>query len=229
MQTRSDLEQELLSQLMAADNSSLYSASRLTSLIKNAYLWATNLFIWNDLVRAKCTSTIAGNDYYDYPEEFRSDTIIRVEIDGEPYDQINYEDFLDFRRDNPNSTEKLFANFGRQLWVFPTPTANGANNMDLWGAIQADPLVNSTDVPIFSGNKESANESVVRKGFSVAIKRSDSTLSQSEEKAAVAELGRLNAIEVKGRQRQKRKNKPMLNVPDFFAQQGSSIGNFYRR
>jgi hypothetical protein len=229
MDTREDLEQELLSQLMAADNSSIYPAARLTQLIKNAYKWATNLFIWNDLVRAKCTGTIAGNDYYDYPAEFRSDTIIRVEIDGEPYDQINFEDFLQFRKDEPNSTEKLFANFGRQLFIFPTPTVTGDGNMDLWGAIQADDLVNSSTVSIFSGNKDSANESVVRKAFSVAVKRTDSALAKTEENGATAELSRLNQVEVKGRQRQKRKAHPMLNVPDFFAQSGSAIGNFFRR
>lgn len=230
MDTRSDLEQELLSQLQAADNSSLYSASRLTQLIKNAYIWATNLFIWNDLVRAKCTGTIAGNDYYDYPDEFRSDTIIRLEIDGVPYEQINYEDLLDFKRNNPNSDEKLFANFGRQVFVYPTPTTNGTNNMVLWGAIQADDLVNSTDVTIFSGNKESANESIVRKAFSVAIKRTDKATSKEEEKAAIDELTRLNLIESKGRQRQRRKQHPRFIVPDFFAGRGvTAVGNFYRR
>lgn len=228
MDTREDLEQELLSQLEAADNSSIYPASRLTQLIKNAYKWATNLFIWNDLVRAKCASTVAGNYYYDYPDEFRSDTIIALEVDGEDYEQINFEDFKTFKKDNPNSNEKLFASFGRQYFIFPTPTTNGTNNIDVYGAIQADDLVNSSSQSIFSGNKDSGNESVVRKAFSVAIKRADSSLSEKEEKAATAELGRLNAIEVKGRQRQKRKQHPRFNVPNFFAQGTSRVGNFYR-
>jgi len=55
MTTRADLEAELLTRLQVADNSTLFPSARLTSLIKNAYIWATQFVVWHDLVRARAT------------------------------------------------------------------------------------------------------------------------------------------------------------------------------
>lgn len=231
MTTRSDLETELLARLQGASNSTLYPPARLTSLIKDAYMWATQLFMWHDLMRAKTTNTISGNYYYDYPAEFRSESIMELEIDDVAYDRKNYEDYLDYKRDNPASDTKIFANFGRFFFVFPTPTTTGSANISAWGAIQADELSLSTSVPIFSYNKEEGNEAVIRKAFSVAIKRQDATLSVSEEQQASAILTRLSSAEQAHTQRNQRLNHPMLDVPDYF--QGRRVkvtaGNFSYR
>ena len=78
MDTRTEMETELVAQLQVASNSSLFPSTRITSLIQNAYKWATNLFIWTDLVKAKTTSTGTNQEYYDFPEEFRSNTVVRL-------------------------------------------------------------------------------------------------------------------------------------------------------
>lgn len=227
MRTRADMEAELLAQLQVANNSSMFPSTRITQLIKNAYTWATNLFVWVDLVRAKCTSTIAGQEYYDYPAEFRSGTIMRLEIDGVSYARKNYEDYLAYKERNPGDTFKMFANYGRFFFINPTPSSNGSNNMDIWGAIQADDLTNSTDTTIFSDNKEEGNEAIVRKGLSVALKRIDPKLSQTEETYATATLTKLHFDEAKATQRDQRIQHPKFAVPDFYADRNTtSYGNF---
>lgn len=220
MATRNDLVTELRDQLQAADNSTLYPESRLIKLIQDAYIWATQQFIWRDLVQGKITSTVANGDYYDYPEEFRSDTIIRMEIDGDPYERKNFEDFLDYRQNNPTSTRRIFANYGRWFHVFPTPTSNGSGNLTVWGAIHADDLDSESSETIFSNNKESGNEAVVRKALSVAIRRNDPKLAVSEELAAKGMLAELNQDEWAATHRDKRIQHPKFAVPDFF---GSSL------
>jgi len=220
MTTRSDLETELLARLQVATNSTLYPSARLTTLIQNAYIWATQLFIWHDLVRAMTTGTKVDHEYYDYPAEFRSESILQMEIDGDWYGRKNYEDYLDYRRDNPSTTKKMFASFGRRFFVNPTPTTLGSANISIWGAIQADALSLSSSVPIFSYNKEEGNEATIRKAFSVAVKRQDSNLSTSEENEAKAVLAKLSFDEQTNTQRNQRLNHPMLNVPDFFVGKG---------
>lgn len=227
LQTRADMETELLAQLQVANNSSMFPSARLTQLIKNAHTWATNLFVWVDLVRAKCTSTVSGQEYYDYPAEFRSGTIMRLEIDGESYKRKSYEDYLDFRENNPGSTLKIFANYGRFFFIHPTPTLTGSNNMSIWGAIQADDLSQPTSTTIFSDNKEQGNEAIVRKGLSVALKRIDPKLSQTEEAQATTILAKLNFDEAKSTQRDQRIQHPKFIVPDFYSGNGGNpIGNF---
>jgi len=220
MTTREDLEAELLELLLVSDNSTLYPASRLTSLIKNSYMWATQLVIWHDLVRAVYTKTFADTDYYDYPQEFRSESIIRMEIAGDKYTRKNYEDFMDYKNRNSGTQKKMFASFGRLFFI--NPVNAGGLEMTLWGAVQADALTNATDEPIFSNNKQEGNEAVVRKAFSTAIKRVDPNLSKSEEGEAIAILLRLSKMEQDNTQRNKRLDHPMLNVPDFL---GGFSGN----
>ena len=117
------METELKLQLQASNNSSLYPASRLTSLIQNSYKSATTLFKWLALARAKTTSTTAkgaGDDvcYYDYPDEFRTNTIFRVQIDGDEYNRKSFESFLDYRNRYPTGNEKEYLQTIRDLFSF---------------------------------------------------------------------------------------------------------------
>jgi len=227
MTIRSDLETELIARLQVASNSTLYPSARITTIIQSAYMWSTQLVIWHDLVRAVCTSTIAGNEYYDYPANFRSESIIRMEVDDVEYTRKNYEDYLAFERDNPSSTKKMFSSFGRQFFIHPVPTITGTDNLVVWGAIQADALSLSTSIPIFSYNKEEANEAVIKKALSIALVRSDPNTAKSEENDAIAIIMKLSSDETKNTQRNKRLNHPMLVVPDFFGSgHATDIGSF---
>lgn len=228
MDTYTELQTELTTRLQAADNSTLYPSSRIQTLIKDGHIWATTVFIWNELVRGRKTNSVATQDYYDYPEDFRTGTIIRLTVDDLPYDRKNFEDYLEYKRNNPTSTKRLFANFGRQYFITPTPSSSGVNNIKIWGAIQAPQLSGGTDKTIFSGNNSEGNEAIVKKAFSVAIKRLDPSLSQQEEKDAAGILAVLFDKQQKSTQRDQRIQHPFFNVPDFFATgNGMRTGNFY--
>lgn len=227
MATRAELETELVARLQVASNSTLYPSTRITSLIKDAYLWATQFFIWHDLVRARCTSTSAGYEYYDYPSNFRSESIIRMEVDSVEYVRKNFEDYLAYKKDNPSTTKKMFASFGRQFFINPTPATTGTNNIVVWGAIQADALDSSSSVPIFSYNKEEGNEAVIKKAMAVALGRTDPVIARKEEADAIIILSKLAQDEAKNTQRNKRLAHPMLDIPNYFSNGGStSIGSF---
>jgi len=227
MRTRAEMETELLAQLQVATNSSMFPSTRLTTLIQNAYTWATNLFVWLDLVQAKCTNSIASQEYYDYPSDFRSGTIMRLEIDGISYERKNYEDYLAYKENNPGDTFKMFANYGRFYFIHPTPSANGTNNITIWGAINAPALANGSDVTIFTDNKQDGNEAIVRKALAVALKRIDNNLSQTEEANAIATLTKLSADEQQSTQRDQRIQHPKFVVPDYYAPRTkTTYGNF---
>lgn len=217
MQTRSEMETELLSRLQVAANSTLFPASRLTLLIQNAHIWATQIAYWHDLVRARMTNSFSSYEYYDYPANFRSESIIRLEMDGDEYKRKNWEDYLTFKDNNPSSTKKMFASFGRQFFIHPTPTTNGTNNITAWGSIQADSLSAASSTTIFSNNKEEGNEAIVRKAFSDAMRTAKADLAKSEEQEAITILMKLASDEQNNTKRNQRLQHPMLAVPDYFA------------
>ena len=233
MQTRSEMETELQLQLQASNNSSLYPASRLTSLIQNAYKSATTLFKWLALARAKTTSTTAkgaGDDvcYYDYPDEFRTNTIFRVQIDGDEYNRKSFESFLDYRNRYPTGNAKrIFANYQRFVFISPD-TSVGTNNMDIWGIIQAPELSLPGSETIFSGNSDDANMAVIGLALAIALKKVDPKLSEKEKTDALLTLGKLNSDEWAEYARDQQLDTPLFEVPDFFGtpNTNSQIGQF---
>lgn len=230
LDTREELEDELQTRLQSADNSTLYPSDRLTSLIKQGNLWATQLFPWDDLYKWLKTSTASGRNYYSYPTTMASDTIMSLQIDGEIYERVDYEDFEDYKVNSPNSNRKVFASNGRYYWVSPTPTTSGSRNLHIYGCVQVfSPydLANATDKTIFSVKMSSANEAIIKKGLSIALKPQDAKMAQAEEAEAVALL----SVHIKNQKVYKARNKrldhPRFAVPDFFARHGATgIGRF---
>lgn len=232
METRAEMESELRSQLQVATNSTLFPATRIEELIQNAYKSATTLFKWLALARAVTTSTTAigaGDDvcYYDQPDNFRSNTVFRVQIDGLEYNRKSYESFLDYRNRNPNGTKRIFALHERFIFISPN-TIVGTDNMDVWGIIQAPALTNQISETIFSGNSDECNMAVVGLALSVATKKINPKLSETERTNALQILGKVNSDEWDEYIREQQLDTPMFEVPDFFGTytQNNQIGRF---
>lgn len=233
METRSEMETELQRQLQAANNSSLFPASRLTELIQNSYKTATTLFKWVNLARAKTTSTTnkgsEDDSYYDYPEEFRTNTVFRVQIDGKEYNRKGFESYLDYKNRYPSSSlqKRIFANYQRFIFIAPD-TSVGTNNMDIWGIIQAPALSSASSETIFSGNSEEGNMAVISLALSTALTRIDSDMSEKLRNSALITLAKINNDEWAEYVRDQQIDTPLLEVPDFFGKPNlnNNIGQF---
>lgn len=245
MQTRAELELELQARAMVANNSTMVPATRLTTLIKDANIWAGTLFFWPSLYRSRYFSSKPNSqsaspilplayDYYDYPTDFLTGSINRLYFNGYKYDKKAFQDFLDYVDESqqaslpPDQTKKIFAEFGRQFFVWPGVSVAGTNDGLLWGNVQPPDLANSTDKTIFSLWNDSGNEAIVKKALSVAMERLDSGFAQAQKAEAVQLLSLIWAKVVTENQKSQRLNHPRFNTPDYFGQQSgiSTIGNF---
>lgn len=225
MDTREELEAELKSRLQIAGNSTLFPAARITELIQNAYKWATALIVWPELVRTRATSAKAGHEYYDCPTNFRYGTIVALTIDGAEYIRTNFQAYKRYKSRHPGTTRKMFANYGKQYFVNPTPTVTGVNNLIVAGAIEADGLDLPTSQTIFSTNKETANEAVVKKALSVAKELSDKGASSTALAGATADLMKISDDEWAETALDEMTETPKWDVPDFFAPGNSNLGS----
>ena len=226
MQTLGDMIERLTDDLMVAASSTLFTADRKKKLIQDAYLWATGLFEWPELQRGRDTNSVIGNEYYDYPEDYRTDTLSEfLYFDGKPHKRKVWNDYLEYKRKYPNSTLKIFADYGRQYFIFPTPTI--VAEICVWGQVEAEQITQNEDKTIFSMHSGAGNAAVVRKAFSVAMKRIDANLAQNEELGATKDLALIWDKVKKRQQTEQPLNKPMFNVPNFFpGNQSMNIGNF---
>lgn len=207
---------------MAASTSTLYNDTRLGELVNDAYIWATGLFSWPELEEAVDTvvpvvDPDTNEQYLDYPENFKTDTLTEfIHVNDIPFERTAWNAFLEYKRNNPTDTSrKMFADYGRQIFLFPHQTVGLP--VVLWGQKQATALSAGTDLTIFSKHSDEGNEAVIRKAFSVAVRRTDTSLSKSEEAEAVALLSALWSKVQARQQYTKQTDKPMFEVPDYFA------------
>ena len=216
MDTRQDMEAELVSQLQVSQNATQFTPTRITDLIQKSYIWCTEQQAFKALQRAKGGFTVLGQDVYDYPEEYRSDTLAEIiYIGGLPYKRKNFSDYQEKKYNDPNSASRIFADYARQYFVSPTPTQDNLAIV-LFGQIQAEALDLATSPTIFSYSSSSGNEAVVRKALSVAIKMKNPKLSASEEVAAAGILAKIRSEELAKSTQEQRLDHPVWDVPDFF-------------
>jgi hypothetical protein len=219
MQTYTEMQTELLSRLLAANSSTLFTTARIQSVIKDAYMKATSAYLWPMLESAKYTDIKANQYYYEYPTYFRTDSVFRVVISGKLYERKDFEDFLNYKLENPNDKDTLiYADHARQIFIFPTPTANATAAFETWGHIQATQLSAGSDLTIFSSSDESGNEAVVKLAFAVLLSKINKNLAVAEEAEARALLATIYSKILQRKQRDQRLDHAFFTVPDLFGE-----------
>ena len=171
MDTLVDIRGAVQDDLTIGDESTLYSPNLIDRAINRAYRKAAGLFPWPELQDAKKTSTQVNQEYYDYPTNWRSNSIWKLTIldsdgnddrygetpDGSP---LSFDDYLNWKEDNPDSTDKKWANQWRRFFIWPVPTVAGTNNIHVWGIKVVVDLSADADTTVFSYSTPEANEAI---------------------------------------------------------------------
>jgi len=171
MVTLANIREAIQDDLTIGDESSLYSPNLIDRAINRAYRKAAGLFPWPELQDAKKTSTQVDQEYYDYPTNWRSNSIWKLTIldsdgnddrygetpDGSP---LSFDDYLNWKEDNPDSTDKKWANQWRRFFIWPIPTTLGSNNIHVWGIKVVADLDEDADTTVFSSSTPEANEAI---------------------------------------------------------------------
>lgn len=236
MNTFEELTVAVQSDLNVLDEAPLFPKAVVQRAINRAYIKASSLFKWSGTEWAKKTTTQKNLEYYDYPREFRDNSIYRIEVGGVQYGNLpdgspmNYHDYLTWRNDsaNANSTEKKWANQKRRYFIYPVPTTAGVQ-ISVWGQKVPDALSQDGDHTIFSYSMPEGNEAVVLEA--VALLKSKGEEEQSGQFRSLEAKQILVVAWNKIRQEMAKyeKREPFFNVPDFFSTRLTkerTIGNF---
>lgn len=233
MDTLSELRSVVQSDLNVGSNSSLYPTTRIDSAINRAYVKTSRLFRWPALEDAKTTSTISGQEYYDFPEDWSPDSIWRLAISDEKYGEepdgspMRFEDYLIWKADNPNSTLKKWSVQWRRFFIYPTPTSNGSNDISIWGQKNVTALSGDSDTTIFSYNMPDCNEAIAMEAEAILKRKGEISGDMYSAEAKQILIVAYNRI--RGEQGKYEKVQPFFNTPDFFGKQSSRnqiTGNF---
>jgi hypothetical protein len=230
MRTRLDIKTKLQPMLMAVGTSTYFTPTRVNSAIDDAYLMVASLKQWADIKKGFVTNTLAGEDYYDYPPNCQTESIFKISVDSDSkYEKMDFEDFM---RTVENTTAvdpnlKLFSEYGRQIFIYPTPTTTGVANLILWGIIQAAPLTSDTSTTMFTDWADVLNEAILQYAYSDLIQNLDPDKSMKALARGELIVNR-EYKKIADRLQRKHKDMPQFIVPDFFRSSNSDndIGNF---
>lgn len=208
--------------LNVSANSSLFPVPTIKSAINRAYIKGGRLFRWPHNEDAQMTSTQLNQEYYDLPEVFSPDSIYRLEIDDELYGEdpdgspMDFNDYLLWKANHENSTEKKWAVHGNQIFVHPTPTAVGANNISVWGQKNVVELVADAAETIFSKNMPECNEAIVLEAVAILKKKGEAEGSGQMLSNEAKEILLIAYNKIRQEKAKYEKTQPMFEVDDMF-------------
>ena len=180
--TVNDIITEVLVRNNRTTTDSFITDTYLQGWVKDAHVWASSFHKWPFTEgRLSTTFTSGGGPGADewYFEGYKSDSERILTIGGKRFTKLNFEDYLLYREEEANGTDRVFSDFGRTLFI--NPYATGASGtLYTYGQIQ--PALDVTDytaTTIFSGWDEEGNEALVEK-ISGYIKRREHAVEESE-------------------------------------------------
>lgn len=231
MDTLIDLVHTIQSDLTVTADSTLFNETTIKLALNRAYRKAGGVFRWPELEDALKTSTIANQEYYDYPNNWRPDSMWKLTIDGEDYgDPLVFKDYL-YEKENeiPSGADFLWSSQWRRFFVYPTPTTNGDNNMVVWGVKVVSTMTLDTDITIFSYSMPECNEAIVLEALAILKSKGENDASSQFKSNEAKQILAIAFGKIKQEQDKYRRTTPFLNVPDFFSGRNAvedKIGNF---
>lgn len=233
MNTFVELQTALKSDLNVSTNSSLFPEATIKLALNRAYIKCSRVFRWPQLKDAKTTTTQANHEYYDYPSTWSPESVWRVEVNNVQYGEdpdgspMDFNDYIIWKAENSGSTDKKWANYGVQYFIYPTPTTAGIS-ITIWGQKTVATLVNDGDTTIFSSNMPECNLALVDEAAAILKRKGEST--DTSQLLSGTALSTLTNAYNKIRQEQHKYERvtPFLNVPDLFGRTTTEdiIGNF---
>lgn len=226
----SELIQAVQADLNIDDYSTLFPLARVKLAINRAYRKSSGLYRWPELEDAQKTSTVASQEYYDYPDTWRPDSAWKLTVDGEDYgDPLAFKDYLyEKENDIPCGADYLWSSQWRRFFIYPTPTTNGNNNIVIWGVKNVSTLTNNTDVTIFSYSMPDCNEAVVLEAEAILKAQGENEKSAQFKSVEAKQILTIAWGKIKQEQMKYERTTPFFEVSDMFGTGSSKnlIGKF---
>ncbi len=123
---------------------------------------------WKFLELAKYTTTKANQEYYDEPEDFKTDSIYYMEVDGDEYVKKSWSEYQQYKA--AESDEKIFAIHNGFYFLNPTPV-EADKTIDLWGIKKPVPLADWKTAADDSVLPSEFDEAVIKLSLATALKK----------------------------------------------------------
>lgn len=174
----SDIQTEVLVRNNRTTTDSFITDAMLDDWLRSSHLWAAAYKKWPFTEGRASTTYSASADGLPYFEGWKTDSIRYLTIGDKRLAKKNFYEYQRFIEDYPESTDRIFTDFSRTVYV--NPNADVSGTLVAWG--QYTPAIDATDktaTTIFSGYEEDGNEALVEKMTSY-LKRREHLVEEAE-------------------------------------------------
>lgn len=174
LNTLAELKDEILVRLNEATSAAtgaLYTEAILNDFIDDAHKWAAGYHKWPFTEGRADTTFVANTEIWDYPENWKADSIRILQVGGKRFRKTNFEDYQNFREDFSTVGDRIFADFGRTYYINPESDPSGT--IRVYGQFTPTKIdyTDDTATTVFSNNEMEGNEAIVEKALASAHKR----------------------------------------------------------
>jgi hypothetical protein len=169
-----DIKNQVLVRLGAGTSLGFYTDTILTDWFTLAHKWATSYKKWTYTEGRVSTTYSTSTEEWSYPEGWKPDSIRMLQVGGKRCQKLNFEDYQRFREDNPDSTDKVFSDYGTVYYINPNAGLSGTTVV--YG--QYTPIWDITDEDfktVFSGVEEDGNEAIIQRMLAFAMEKEKKT------------------------------------------------------
>lgn len=166
--TVGDIMNEFLARAYSSTTVGFFSDARVKDWIQQGHQMAAAYKKWPH-TQGRLSTTYASVEEWVF-EGYRPDAFRIVQVGGKRLQKVNYEDYLNYKEDQPSGQEKIFSSYGGTMFI--NTAADISGTLTVFG--QFVPSLDITDLTattIFSASSPDANEAIVEYMMFVAKSR----------------------------------------------------------
>lgn len=224
-----DFQNAILDDLSVDSSNTFYNTPMIKRLINRAVRKAAAAYDWPYTERALKRDSESGQEYYNYPENWKPDSIKKLKYNGEKYDKKRFQDYEDYQEEyGTGATDKIFSDYRNRYFINPAPAQDIAGGIEIWGQEIPDDMVDDTDTTPFSAEPE-IEEIIIDITRGLILQKNKGSDMARSDKIIKEAMVLLSLVWDKVKKRQtgyKSKNKSMFKRLNLFSNKGTQIGSF---
>jgi hypothetical protein len=151
--TNLELQTAVRDDLSISTGDTFYSDAYIQRVVNRGLLWLANLYNWQQTQIGYKRDSVASQEYYNYPEDAKTDSIWRLDFNGIKYDRKSFDEYLTYKENyTTGASDKIYTDHRRQFFINPAPTS--VAEITVWCHIKPTALSASGDLSPFDGEAE---------------------------------------------------------------------------
>lgn len=189
---RGDLKTEILVRSGMTTTSAWLSETFLNNWINQAHRWAAGFKPW-PYTEGRTQTTYSGLEILEV-EGYKADSFRFIYIGNERLQKLNFEDYKIFKEEQPNSSDKVYSDFGGLVYINTNMGISGT--LVAYGQYMPANIVDNdggdADELVFTEHGDEGNQAIIAKVRSwISSRENDQGASESQEAKSRALLSEL--------------------------------------